>query len=45
MDILLGENEPESFTNVQDITQRLAYLHEKVQKLDEDNDKATELRD
>ena len=40
----MAENEPDVMRLVQDTTQRLAYLTEKLRKLDEENRKAEELR-
>ncbi len=40
----MAENEPDAMKQVQDTTQRLAYLTEKLQKLDEENLRAEELR-
>ena len=44
LDHILQENEPDVMKQVQDTTQRLAYLTEKLQKLEEENLKAEELR-
>lgn len=44
MDNIVDQGEPDVLKQVQDTTQRLAYLTEKLAKLEEDNRKAEELR-
>ena len=44
MDNLIDQSEPDVLKQVQDTTQRLAYLTEKLAKLEEENKKAEELR-
>ena len=46
LDNILIENEPEAMQQqVHDTMERLAYLKEKIEKLEEENAKADELRD
>ena len=44
LDSLVDQSEPDVLKQVQDTTQRLAYLTEKLAKLEEENKKAEELR-
>ena len=44
LDQIIDQSEPDVLRQVQDTTQRLAFLTEKLAKLEEDNKKAEELR-
>lgn len=45
MDSLVSRHEPDTLTQVQDAAQRLAFLTEKLVKVEADNKKAEKLRD
>lgn len=45
LDAIIEQSEPDILKQVQDTTQRLVYLTEKLQKLEQENQKAEQLRD